>query len=121
METTSSVLVMAIFGLVIYLVATMPTKRDIKRLLEGDTQGARLRRREMRSMLEDRLNRICTVTLDDPVPSLSESMVLLGGNRVAGMVIDVDDEWVLMDVPAKKGGPVRHAIRLECIAGIEAD
>ena len=35
---------------------------------------------------------------------LSEAGVTAGGMRLAGTVRDVDDEWVLMECPDKKGG-----------------
>ena len=50
---------------------------------------------------------------------LSEAGVTAGGMRLSGTVRDVDDEWVLMECPGKKGGTQLKALRISLVEGIE--
>lgn len=101
-------MIYVVFALLIYIVAVMPTKRDLRRLLDAET-GAR------RSGLKPRLEKLkghpCTLILE-------ELHTVVTSTEVACTVVDVDDEWVLIDAAAAKGKRVRAALKLDDIKGV---
>lgn len=105
---------MSTFVFLIYIMASMPTKKDIRRLALPEVEG---RRQEgLRDLLRERVGTSCTLNLADAhavVNELSGSVM-----ELAGTVVDVDDEWVLMEASDKKGRRRRIAMRLDQVAGI---
>lgn len=98
----------ATFALVIYIAATMPTKKDLRRIeRRSDT-----RETELRQMLRERIGAECELVL-------TQTSSTAGGPRLTGTIRDVDDEWVLVDCPPKKGGVQRKALRIALVEGIE--
>ena len=88
----------------------MPTKRDLRRLL--DTRGEGERAVSLRAMLEARLRATCTLALD-------EARTPCGGITLTGTIMDVDDDWVLVEMPVPRGGTRLVALRLSCVQSIE--
>ncbi len=109
MEYTILAMVGATFAMVVYIMATMPTKRDLRKLADD----ARPREAELGRMLRERIGSACELVL-------AEAGVTAGGMRLAGTVRDVDDEWVLMECPDKKGGIQLKALRIALVEGIES-
>ncbi|WP_415962663.1 hypothetical protein [Collinsella tanakaei] len=93
------------FALLIYLICTVPTKKDLKRLLEPPNYS---RANKYRSALRSHIGTRCTVTLTD-------ATVATGGIRVTGTLHDMDDEWALFEVEQKKGSARLTAVRLDSI------
>ena len=109
---SSEIMVWALFPLIIYIICAMPTKSDLRRAVGrvGEAAGPG----SWRASLEQRKGASCTLMLD-------EAMSVAKGIEVSGMILDVDDEWVLMETVDKKAG-VRHvALRLELIRSIEEE
>ncbi len=105
---------MVTFVFVIYIMAAMPTKKEIRRLARPEAEG---RRQEgLRDLLRERVGTSCTLNLADAHAVVNE----LGGSvmELAGTVVDVDDEWVLMEASDKKGRRRLIAMRLDQVAGI---
>lgn len=99
---------MAAFALAVYIVVTMPTKKDIRKLVgHSETTAA-----ELRSMLRAHIGQTCDLILSD-----ADSVV--GGTRLSGIVRDVDDEWVLVECVPKPGKQQLRVLRLELVEGIE--
>ena len=109
MEYTILAMAGATFAMVVYIMATLPTKRDLRKLVDD----ARPREMELGRMLRERIGSSCELVL-------SEAGVTAGGMRLAGTVLDVDDEWVLMERPDKKGGAQLKALRIALVEGIES-
>lgn len=109
MEYTILAMVGATFAMVVYIMATLPTKRDLRKLMDD----ARPREMELGRMLRERIGSTCELVL-------SEAGVTAGGMRLAGTVLDVDDEWVLMERPDKKGGAQLKALRIALVEGVES-
>ena len=105
------ILVWVIFALLIWILCTMPTKAEIRRLLSN--VGADGQPHGWRSAIEGRMGASCKLTLTEPLYAWGTP------GELSGTVLDVDDEWVLVEVPDKKGAPQRVAVRLEQIKGIE--
>lgn len=105
---------MVTFVLVIYIMASMPTKKDIRRLARPEAEGRR--QKGLRDLLRERVGTPCTLNLADAHAVVNE----LGGNVVelAGTVVDVDDDWVLMEALDKKGHRRLIAMRLDQVTGI---
>lgn len=95
---------MVSFALLIYLICTVPTKKDLKRFLET-ANGSR-------GALSSRMGTRCTVTLAD-------TTIATEGTTLTGTLRDVDDEWALFEVEHKKGGAHLTAIRLDSIESFE--
>ena len=100
---------MITLGLIIYIISTMPTKKDFKRVIES-SNGERAKK--YKSALRNRLGTRCTVTLSD-------ATVATDGINITGTLQDVDDEWALFAVEQKKGGTRLTAIRLDSIDSLE--
>lgn len=109
MEYTILAMVGATFAMVVYIMATLPTKRDLRKLMDD----ARPREMELGRMLRERIGSSCELVL-------SEAGVTAGGMRLAGTVLDVDDEWVLVERPDKKGGAQLKALRIALVEGVES-
>ena len=67
---------------------------------------------EMRSLLEARKGTVCALVL-------AEASTAAGGTRLTGTLVDVDDEWVLVEAEQKKGGTRSVALRLDRVQGLE--
>ena len=109
MDTFYQVISMLTFGFVIALYVWMPTKRDLRRLAarEGAASSG------LRDQLKGRRGVSCKLMLDD-------ANTAVGSSVLDGTVVDVDDEWVLVERPFKQGdGTQLVAVRLESISGIE--
>lgn len=100
---------MVSFALLIYLICTVPTKKDLKRFLES-ANGSRANK--YRGALSSRMGTRCTVTLAD-------ATIATEGTTFTGTLRDVDDEWALFEVEQKKGGAHLTAIRLDSIESFE--
>ena len=98
------------FVFIIYIMSSMATKKDLERLGARREGG---RSHEMRRMLEERRGSPCTLRLDD-------MSVAADGTELAGEVVDVDDEWVLVRAPAKGGGHRMVAVRLAHVKSLAA-
>lgn len=94
--------------LLAYIMSVMVTKKDLRKFL-GDQQS---RTGEMRSLLEARKGTACTLVL-------AEASTAAGGTRLDGTLVDVDDEWVLVEAEQKKGGTRSVALRLDRVQGLE--
>lgn len=108
MEYTVFAMVCATFALTAYIMAAMPTKKDLRKLMDASES----REAELVRMLREHMGSSCELVL-------SEAGVTAGGMRLSGMVRDVDDEWVLMECPDKKGGTQLKALRISLVEGIE--
>ncbi|WP_144743329.1 hypothetical protein [Enorma burkinafasonensis] len=109
MEYTILAMAGATFAMVVYIMASMPTKKDLRKLADD----ARPREAELERMLRERIGSVCELVL-------AEAGVTAGGMRLAGTVLDVDDEWVLMECPDKKGGAQLKALRIALVEGVES-
>ena len=94
--------------LLAYIMSVMVTKKDLRKFL-GDQQS---RTNEMRSLLEARKGTACTLVL-------AEASTAAGGTKLVGTLVDVDDEWVLVEAEQKKGGTRSVALRLDRVQGLE--
>lgn len=103
-------IIWVVFALLVWTAWNMPTKAEIRRLLSG--VGEEGRPHGWRSAIEGRVGAPCTLTLTEPLYACGTS------GELAGTVIDVDDEWVLLEVSDKKGTR-QVAVRLDMIKGIE--
>lgn len=108
MEYTVFAMICATFALTVYIMAAMPTKKDLRKL----TDASESRETELGRMLRERIGSSCELVL-------VEAGVTAGGMRLSGTVQDVDDEWVLMECPDKKGGTQLKALRISLVEGIE--
>lgn len=108
MEYGAYALAAATFALVIYIMTSMPTKKDLRRI--AGRSGSR--EAELLSMLRGKIGSECELVL-------LESGLTAGGMRVSGTIRDVDDEWVLMECPQKKGEMRTKVLRISLIEGIE--
>ena len=108
------IIVWVTFALVIYLVCAMPTKKEVRRLAHPEAEG---RRQEgLRDLLSERVGSACTLDLVEVHGFISD----FGGlASLAGTVVDVDDEWVLVEATDKKGRRRLVAMRLDQGAGIK--
>ena len=109
MDTFYQVITMLTFGFVIALYVWMPTKRDLRRLAarEGAPSSG------LREQLKQRQGASCKLMLDD-------ANAAVGSAVLDGTIVDVDDEWVLVERPLKQGdGAQLVAVRLEDISSIE--
>lgn len=107
MEYTILAMACGTFAMVVYIMAVMPTKKDLRNLMDD----ARPRQAELGRMLRERIGSSCELVL-------SEAGVTAGGIRLAGTVLDVDDEWVLMECADRKGITQRKVLRIslvECV------
>ena len=109
MECTVFAMVCATFGIAVYIMAVMPTKKDLRNLMD-DT---RPREVELGRMLRERIGSSCELVL-------SEAGITAGGMRLAGTVLDVDDEWVLMECADKKGITQRKVLRISLVEGVDS-
>lgn len=103
------VMVYVIFALLIYLIVAMPSKKYLRRLVgaEGD------RAPNLAALLRSRLGQGCTLVFDDVVAGV-------GSTRLAGTLIDVDDEWACVEcVDEKTGAAQLKAVRLGLIRSLE--
>lgn len=107
--TTFAISVMT-FVLVIYIMSSMATKKDLERFGARREDG---RSHEMRRMLEERRGSCCALRLDD-------ASFAAGGIELSGEVVDVDDEWVLVRASAKGGGCRMVAVRLAHVRSLAA-
>ncbi len=98
-----------IFGFVIYLVLSMPTKRDLRKATRPDAEARRSA--GLAAELRARKGSRC--------PSLGEVHFVANSSQIEGVVEDVDDEWVLVRTMGSGQGARLVAVRLERIAGIE--
>lgn len=99
-----------IFGFVIYLVLSMPTKRDLRRATHPDAEA----RRSAGLAAEQRARKGARCRL-----LLGEVYFVANTSQIEGMIEDVDDEWVLVRTMGSGQGVRLVAVRLERIAGIE--
>lgn len=97
------------FALLIYLICTVPTKKDLKRFLES-ANGSRANK--YKGVLSGRMGTQCTVTLAD-------ATIATEGITFTGTLRDVDDEWALFEVEQKKGDARLTAVRLDSIESLE--
>ncbi len=105
---------MITFVLVIYIMCAMPTKKDMRRLAQPEAEG---RRQEgLRDLLRERVGMSCRLCLSEAhsTPSALSGSVM----ELVGRVVDVDDEWVLVEASDKKGCRRLVAMRLDQVAGI---
>ena len=109
MEYTILAMAGATFAMVVYIMAFMPTKKDLRKLADD----ARPREMELGRMLRERIGSSCELVL-------SEAGVTAGGTRLIGTVLDVDDEWVLMECPGKKSGTQLKALRIALVEGVDS-
>lgn len=99
-----------IFGFVIYLVLSMPTKRDLRKAMRPDAEA----RRSVGLAAELRARKGARCRL-----LLGEVHFVANSSQIEGVVEDVDDEWVLVRTMGSGQGARLVAVRLEGIAGIE--
>lgn len=109
MEYTILAMACGTFAMVVYIMATMPTKKDLRKLTDDTCP----REAELGLMLRERIGSTCELVL-------SEAGVTAGGMRLAGTVLDVDDEWVLMECADKKGIIQRKVLRISLVEGIDS-
>ena len=109
MEYTILAMAGATFAMVVYIMATMPTKRDLRKLMDD----VHPREMELGRMLRERIGSSCELVL-------SEAGVTAGGIRLSGTVLDVDDEWVLMECADKKGIIQRKVLRISLVEGVDS-
>lgn len=98
------------FALVIYIVCAMPTKKQIRRL-ENSEAGER-RRADLRKLLQDYRGRSCSLSLND-------SHYVSPAATLEGTLVDVDDEWMLMETTDDKGRRKRIVIRFDEVSCIK--
>ena len=98
------------FALVIYIVCAMPTKKQIRRL-ENPEAGER-RRADLRKLLQDYRGRSCSLSLND-------SHYVSPAATLEGTLVDVDDEWMLMETTDDKGRRKRSVIRFDEVSSIK--
>lgn len=108
MEYTVFAMACATFGIAVYIMAVMPTKKDVRKLL-GVSEP---REAELGRILRERIGTSCELVV-------YEAGITAGGMRLSGTVRDVDDEWVLMACPDKKSDTQLKALRISLIEGIE--
>lgn len=99
-----------IFGFVIYLVLSMPTKRDLRKVTHPDAEAGRSA--GLAAELRARKGARCRLLL-------GEVHFVANTSQIEGMIEDVDDEWVLVRAMSSRQGARLVAVRLERIAGIE--
>ena len=109
MEYTAFAISCATFAMVVYIMTAMATKRDLRKLADD----ARPREAELGRVLRERVGAPCELVLSEPG-------MVAGGMRLAGTVRDVDDEWVLMECPAKTGGVELKVLRISHVEGVES-
>lgn len=109
MEYTVLAMACGTFAMVVYIMATMPTKKDLRKLADDSCP----REAELGRMLRERIGSSCELVL-------SEAGVTAGGMRLAGTVLDVDDEWVLMECPGKKDVTQLKALRIALVEGADS-
>lgn len=97
------------FCMMIYISTAMVTKKDLRRMLGTQRDG---RAPALRSMLAERKGSICTLIL-------TGSALTFPGLRATGVLRDLDDEWVLLECPQKKGPAQLKAVRIDLVSGIE--
>ena len=108
MEYTVFAMVCATFALTVYIMAAMPTKKDLRKLMDASES----REAELARMLREHMGSSCELVL-------SEVGVTAGGMRLSGTVRDVDDEWVLLECSDKKGVTRLKVLRISLVEGIE--
>lgn len=109
MEYTILAMACGTFAMVVYIMAVMPTKKDLRKLVDD----ARPREVELGRLLRERIGLSCELVL-------SEAGVTAGGMRLAGTILDVDDEWVLMGCANKKGGTQLKVLRIALVEGVDS-
>lgn len=109
MEYGAYALAAATFALVIYVITTMPTKKDLRRI----ERRSESREEELRSVLRDRIGLECELIL-------SETGFTAGGTHLSGTIQDVDDEWVLVECRDKKGATQMKVLRIALVEGVES-
>lgn len=109
MESFYTTIAILTFGLVIYLMFSMPTKKEVRALAQPEVNRRRIA--ALREELAARLGKTCTVNLD-------EVHGVVGAGALTGEIVDVDDEWVLVRVPGQKGSRL-VAMRLGHVSGLE--
>lgn len=98
------------FALVIYIMCTMPTKKEIRRLLNADSEDRR--RVELLELLKARKGSSCAI-------SLNEVHYVANKASLEGELVDIDDDWVLVRATGKKGATQLVAVRLENVEGLD--
>lgn len=98
------------FALVIYIVCAMPTKKQIRRL--ADPEAGERRRADLRKLLQDYRGRSCSLSLND-------SHYVSPAATLEGTLVDVDDEWMLMETTDGKGRRKRIVIRFDEVSCIK--
>ena len=98
------------FALVIYIVCAMPTKKQIHRL--ADPEAGERRRADLRKLLQDYRGRSCSLSLND-------SHYVSPAATLEGTLMDVDDEWMLMETTDDKGRRKRIVIRFDEVSCIK--
>ena len=109
MESFYTTIAILTFGLVIYLMFSMPTKKEVRALAQPEVNRRRIA--ALREELAARLGKTCALNLD-------EVHGVVGAGALTGEIVDVDDEWVLVRVPGQKGSRL-VAMRLGCVSGLE--
>lgn len=99
------------FCLMLYVVRTMPTKKDLKYLLSPSEQGGRRRFQEVLNKLIDQP---CTIVLTHVLLSAGGDFV-----TVTGTVRSVDEQYVLLEIEQKSDAPRIMALQLDMICSIE--
>lgn len=97
-----------VFALVIYLIVAMPSKRDVRRLASPD--GEARRAQGLKTELAAKKGEMCTLDLVD--------MSIIGLAAATGTIVDIDDEWVLVEMEGKKGARKLVALRLSDVKGL---
>ena len=101
-------MVYVLFALMIYLIAAMPSKKYLRRLV-GDEKR---RTPSLAALLKGRVGKPCTLVFDDAVGVV--------GTRLAGTLVDVDDEWACVECVDEKSGAVQlKAVRLDLVRSLE--
>ena len=94
------------FCMMIYISSAMVTKKDLRRMLGTQRDG------RAPALLAERKGSTCTLIL-------TGSALTFPGLRATGVLRDLDDEWVLLECPQKKGPAQLKAVRIDLVSGIE--
>lgn len=103
------VMAWALFPMMVYLIAAMPSKKYLRRLIGGEERHTS----SLIVLLNGRLGQPCTLVFDDAIAGI-------GTVRLSGTLVDIDDMWACMECADEKTGDVQlKVVRLSLIRSLE--
>ena len=103
------VMAWALFPMMVYLIAAMPSKKYLRRLVGGEERHTS----SLIALLKGRLGQPCTLVFDEFVAGI-------GAVRLSGTLVDVDDVWACMECADEKTGDVQlKVVRLSLERSLE--